>query len=332
MKIVNPLYDIAFKYLMENNKLAKKVLSVILDTEVVELSLSQQETAFIDEKHRLSLFRLDFKAVIKNTEGEKQKVLIELQKSKFSTDIQRFRTYLGSNYMKRDEDEKQKIVAEKNIEYKSSLPIIAVFILGYNLDDLPYLAVTVNRDIFNSINKKKIKVKSFFVEQLTHKAHILQIRRLPEKRRTRLENFLTLFNQAWCTEQQFILDLQDINEEFKDIARYLQAPVMDEGFHRRLMAEEEIDFIFDEQETKFLRKIADAEKQIEDAERQIEDAERQIEKNERQIEKEKRLREQERELKKTALLKLAILMKKSGAKTEKIEKETGLPKRKIEKL
>ncbi len=44
MKIVNPLYDKAFMFLMQNNRLAKKVLSVILDQEISELSLSQQET------------------------------------------------------------------------------------------------------------------------------------------------------------------------------------------------------------------------------------------------------------------------------------------------
>lgn len=325
MKIINPLYDIAFKYLMENRKLAKKVLSVILDTEIVELSLGQQETTVTDEKRRLALFRLDFKAVIKDTNGERKKVLIELQKSKYSTDIQRFRTYLGSNYMKKDDDERQKIVAEKNIEYKSSLPIIAVFILGYNLDDLPYLAVTVNRDTINSVNKKKINVKSFFIEHLTHQAHIIQIRRLPEKRRTRLENFLVLFNQAWCTSYNFIIDLQNISEEFKDIARYLQVPVMDEEFHRRLLAEEEIDIIFDEQEAKYLQTINEIERQKED-ERMQKEEERRLK------EEEKRMKEVEKLKNKKLSVKLAILMKKSGANTDDVKKETGLSEEDISRL
>ncbi len=44
MEIINPLYDIAFKYLMQEEPYAKKVLSVILDTEVVSVSLNQQES------------------------------------------------------------------------------------------------------------------------------------------------------------------------------------------------------------------------------------------------------------------------------------------------
>lgn len=57
MKIINPLYDKVFKYLVENDQYARKVLSIILDTEIVELSLGQQETVAPDEKRQLTLFR-----------------------------------------------------------------------------------------------------------------------------------------------------------------------------------------------------------------------------------------------------------------------------------
>ena len=35
MKIANPIYDVVFKYLMENNEIAKDILSVILNEEIV---------------------------------------------------------------------------------------------------------------------------------------------------------------------------------------------------------------------------------------------------------------------------------------------------------
>ena len=78
MKIINPLYDKAFKYLMENNKLAKKVLSVILDVEVMEVALCQQETLVPNQIRGLIMFRLDFKAVIKEADGSKKTVLNEI--------------------------------------------------------------------------------------------------------------------------------------------------------------------------------------------------------------------------------------------------------------
>jgi hypothetical protein len=259
MKIINPLYDKAFKYLMENNKIAKKVLSVILDKEVTEVALSQQETILPDEKRGLTLFRLDFKAVIREADGSKKTVLIELQKSKFATDIQRFRAYLGANYLAKKEKVEESVVAEaKSPEYQSNYPIITIYILGYKLDDLPYLAVTVNRDVINSVSKEKINVNSFFIDHLTHQSHIIQVLRLPEKQKTLLEKFLVLFNQAWCTNQPFILNLQNIPEEFADIAKYLQGPVMDDDFRRHLEAEEELDTIFDEQAALHLRQITEA--------------------------------------------------------------------------
>lgn len=294
MKIVNPLYDKAFKYLMENEKFARKVLSVILDEDIIEVTLGHQETIYPDERRRLTLFRLDFKAVIKEPDGSKKTVLIELQKSKYSTDIQRFRNYLGANYMAKRRKPDQ--VKEAKVEYQPAYPIITIYILGYNLDDLPFMAVTVNREVINSVSKEVLNVKSFFIEHLTHQSHIIQVRRLPEQRKTRLENFLVLFNQAWCTEDNYIIDLQDVPDEFKDIANYLQGPLLDDDFRRILEAEDEIDTIFDEQEAKYLKRILEAE---------------QRENNERL-------------LKQSLAIKLAQRLKQDGASDEEIMKETGL--------
>ena len=320
MKIINPLYDKAFKYLMENNKLAKKILSVILDVEVIEVALSQQETTLPDERRGLTLFRLDFKAIIKQADGSRKTVLIELQKSKYPTDIQRFRNYLGSGYLaKNREIEDKSIVAEdKPAEYQSIYPIIAIYILGYNLDDLPYMAVTVNHDVINSVSKQKIEVSSFFVEHLTHQSHIIQVRRLPEKRQTLLEKFFVLFNQAWCTENNFIIDLQNIPEEFKDVVKYLQGPVMDDNFRRQLEAEEQLDAIFDAQEAKYLKKIAE-----------VLDEKEAAEEREQEALKQKKVAE-ERE--KQTRYKLARQMNNYGASKDEIARETGLSIEDIEKL
>ncbi|MBU0766111.1 MAG: hypothetical protein KJ607_14910 [Bacteroidetes bacterium] len=37
MKIANPIYDVVFKYLMNDNRVAKLLLSSILEKEIVEL-------------------------------------------------------------------------------------------------------------------------------------------------------------------------------------------------------------------------------------------------------------------------------------------------------
>ncbi|MCX6278528.1 MAG: hypothetical protein NT004_10565 [Bacteroidetes bacterium] len=324
MQIINPIYDKSFKYLMENNKLAKKVLSVILDVEVLEVTLSQQETTLPDEKRGLTLFRLDFKALIREADNTEKIVLIELQKSKYITDIQRFRNYLGASYMtkpsKGDANPRvpKMMVEEKPTEYHSIYPIIAIYILGYNLNDLPYMAVSVNREVVNSVNQEKVEVKSFFIDHLTHQAHIIQVRRLPQRRQTRLEQFFTFFDQSQCISDHYILDLKQIPKGFEDIARYLQGPVSDEQFRRLLEAEDQLDAIFDHQEAQYLQKIAEAEKQIEVAEQQREAAEKQ--------------REVAEQIKEVLTIKLVRQMKKSGATVAEIANETGLKQEEIEKL
>jgi hypothetical protein len=201
------------------------------------------------------------------------------------------------------------------------------------------MAVTVNRDIINAVSKEKINVKSFFIEHLTHQSHIIQIRRLPEKRWTRLEKFLVLFNQAWCTDEGYIIDLQEVPKEFLDMANYLQGPLMDETFRRNLEAEEQLDYIFGQQEAKFLKKISEAEKAKQEAEKKEQEAEKakqEAEKREllerNQKEEERKQKEEERRQKLILAKELGILLKQMGVSTEIIAEKTGLSESEIGKL
>ena len=270
MKIINPLYDYAFKYLMQNNRIAKKVISTLLECEVIELVIEQQEVIAVDEYRGLKLYRLDFSAIIVNEQGEKQKVLIELQKSKLPTNLLRFRTYLGESYTK-----KETVTNRFGDEETRIYPIISIYILGYNVSDIPYLAINIDNKITNAVTKEEVNVNSDFIELLTHKTRVIQIRRLREERLSRLERFLMLFNQSWATSDKYILDLEEIPEGFRDIANYLGAPVQDEFFRNQLKGEEEIDDIFKNQEAELARKkeeLKEAKQREEEAKQREEEA------------------------------------------------------------
>ncbi len=243
MKIANPIYDTAFKYLMQNDRIAKKVLSTLLECEILELTIEQQEIVVVDESRGLKLYRLDFSATIVDETGKPQKVLIELQKSKLPTNALRFRTYLGTAYAKRE-----MVVNEMGVEEIRIYPIISIYILGYNVVDIPYLAINIDNKITNTVTKEEVEVTSDFVDLLTHKTRIIQIRRLSKERRTRLERFLMLFNQTWITSERVTLELQEVPEEFSDVAKYLKGAMEDDIFRSRLRAEEEVDAIFRTQE------------------------------------------------------------------------------------
>ena len=83
--IANPVYDVVFKYMMEDNEVAKLLVSEIIGEDVISLKPNPQE--FTVEKvavgsSSITVYRLDFSAQIKTPDGTKL-VLIEMQKSSF---------------------------------------------------------------------------------------------------------------------------------------------------------------------------------------------------------------------------------------------------------
>ncbi|MCP4270125.1 MAG: hypothetical protein GY777_31890, partial [Candidatus Brocadiaceae bacterium] len=247
-----------------------------------ELELSSQEIIATDEKRYLSLFRLDFKAVVRYSDGSLRTVLIEMQKSKYSTDIQRFRTYLGQNYSK-----PEIVLNSEGKEEKTSYPIITIYILGYEIPEIEYMAVSINNHIIDSSTKEKLNIESDFINLLNHRSHVIQVARLPEHRKTKLEKMMMLFNQSLKTNDRFILDLEDVPEGFQEMVKYLQGPVNDEKFRDNLKAEEEIDDIFEEQERKALVKLNKA---IEDKETALQEKDAALHSKDKAIEEKLNLR------------------------------------------
>jgi hypothetical protein len=58
-----------------------------------------QEFTCTDESRGVSVFRLEFIALIKTAEGERKKVLVEIQKAQKQIDLMRFRSYLGETVL-----------------------------------------------------------------------------------------------------------------------------------------------------------------------------------------------------------------------------------------
>jgi hypothetical protein len=324
MKIANPLYDHAFKYLMANDRLARKVLSVILEKEVLELELTQQEMVVEDQERRFTLYRLDFKAVIRDQDGHRKAVLIELQKSKLPTNILRFRSYLGLSYTQRTKEAGE-----------SALPIISVYILGYKVKDIPVMAARVNRRIMDLSRGVELDIQSDFIDLLTHESYILQVGRLPKVRRSRIERFMTLFNQTWVAEEKFILDLEEVPDEFRDIAEYLQRPLQEEELLAKLRGEEELEMLFAQQEAEkeqLLSQLEAAKTREEEARAREEEARAREEEARARVEEERRQKEAARQQARENTIKLARLLLKTGASAAEVAHETGLSEEEIQHL
>jgi FtsZ-interacting cell division protein YlmF len=281
MKIINPLYDKAFKYLMDNEPLAKKILSVIIDQDIISLESRPQETPVLVKETKTSVLRVlrfDFTAIISTKEDERYATIIEVQKSRSPNPTPRFRRYLGKNYLN-----EHSYIDENGQTQREHLPIISVYFLGYNLGTGEYdtPGILVNNSVIDAITKKPINIKHKFVKLLTHPCYILQVERLKEDRKTRLEKMLSLFDQSHCTEDKYFLDVEEIDEEFNEVADYLSRPTLDSAFVRSLVYEEdyEKDLKEERQQKEAAQKREDEERrQKEEAQKREEEANKSLKK------------------------------------------------------
>jgi len=239
MIIANPLYDTAFKRLLENDKVAKFLIGTILDCKVLSLEPSIQEYTDEDtDTKKISLFRKDFTAIIKTKEEGEKRVIIELQKAKNLGDVYRFTRYLGNEYK------------------KTKHPIIAIYILGFNLS-INSPAFMVKQDYWDLMTKEKIEKKDAFVEQLTHTAYFIQTKRIQPAYNTRLEKLLSAFEQARFvgdSETTKIYPFETDDTDLKELLNVLQYVAADEETRKKLERENyqtiELEGIFGEKEAK----------------------------------------------------------------------------------
>jgi hypothetical protein len=216
MVIANPIYDVVFKRMMENERVAKFFIGTLLGQTIEHIEVKPQEYTYegefeendpkkyeiieerIRKRYNIWVYRLDFIATIKTETGEYQKVLIEIQKAKNQIDLMRFRNYLAEQYKKED------LVNNK----KAILPITTIYILGFKLPEIETACIKVERNYKDLINNKIINQKSDFVEKLTHDSYIVQVDRITNNYSTKLDKLLSLF------EQQHFIDDKKITKEF----------------------------------------------------------------------------------------------------------------------
>jgi hypothetical protein len=206
MIIANPLYDVVFKGLMEDNRIATFFLETLLEESIVSLEVKTTESTMQLKDPEMSkekwekkgiqrlgihLIRLDFVATIKLESGGTKKVLIEIQKARKPIDVMRFRNYLAEHYKKQD-----KIVVDGK-KKKMPLPIITVYILGFNLPEIEVAAVKVDRNYVDLQTKTIIDTKSDFIENLTHDCFVVQLPRIESRFQTTLDRLLTVFEQRY---------------------------------------------------------------------------------------------------------------------------------------
>jgi hypothetical protein len=213
MYIANPIYDTVFKYLMEDNKVAKKFISAIIKEEISELEFGKTEHTL--ETDTLTVCHLDFKAKITIPGGHKT-VLIELQKAKLATDIMRFRRYVGKSYQDKEnsyDEDRQK-----------ARQIYCIFFLNYHIGFSNAPVLEVDQQVRDAASGEEYNVENEFIESLHHRSWIVQVPELKSHRRNDLEKLLSVFDQGYQTSDHHILNIreEDFPESCRTIIRRLQ--------------------------------------------------------------------------------------------------------------
>ncbi len=199
MLIANPIYDVVFKKLMENDKVAKFFIGTLLDEVIENVEVKPQEFTYVNDLVGVAVFRLDFIATIKTQTGEFKKVLIEVQKARNFIDLMRFRNYLAEQYKKED-----------LIDNKATiLPITTIYILGFNLPEIETPCLKIERNYKDLVNQQIILERCDFAEKLTHDSFIVQVKRITNRYQTKLDKLLSIF------EQKYFLDDKKITKNFQ---------------------------------------------------------------------------------------------------------------------
>ena len=249
MKVANPIYDIVFKYMMEDERIARTILSALLKVEVLAVEVRPHE--YSDDTHdNLSVFRIDFGATIRDAEGNKKLILIELQKTWLETETLRFRQYLGVHYSN-----------PKNMQSDgSALPMVAVYILGHKVGDIEEPVLYVNHQSLDYDGNIVTKgLPNSFVDSLTHNSIIVQIPRLHGHINNRLDMVLSIFDQSRRDEQdKRILRIDnkvyENDAEMEHILRRLTMAAADADIRHKMNVEEEYFSVIEKRDTEILMK------------------------------------------------------------------------------
>jgi hypothetical protein len=292
MLIANPIYDLAFKYLMENLEIAKGIISTIIDEEILHIDFQAREST-IQLPTKFTFFHLDFIARIRDKQGKSKDVLIELQKTNVLFDILRFRRYLGSQYRKEED-----VVQPDGSSAKESLPIVTIYFLGFILSPTLPAVIKVDRQYIDVLSGKSIAERHDFIECLTHDSYVIQIPGLELGMKNRLEYVLSIFKQERLVKgdnrlKDYAYEIED--DLLQKILRQLAKAAADNKLLEQMEMEELAQHEYETAIAPLERKIEKHERIIKEKEKTIEEKEKTIEEKEKTIgENKKTIEEKEK--------------------------------------
>ncbi len=291
--IANPIYDSVFKYLMEDERITKTILSALLKREVVKVEMRKHEYSN-GSRDKISMFRIDFGAQVMQDDGSTKLILIELQKTWLETETLRFRQYLGAQYADPDN-----ILKDDNPE-GYGIPMVTVYLLGHRVGDIEEPVLYVHHKSFDYDGREVTKgMPDPFVDSLVHDSIIVQIPLLRGTVNNRLEEVLSVFDQSHKDRHnRQVLNFNDTafvgDREMQLILHRLLAAASDSKLRQDMNVEDEYFSAIENRDTAIMQR----DQRIEEQDAQIAEQDAQIAQQGAQIaEQDKALRESAKSMK-----------------------------------
>lgn len=283
--VANPIYDCVFKFLMEDERIAKTVLSALLKKEVVSVEMRRHEHPNVT-RDKISMFRIDFAAQVKEDDGTVRLILIELQKTWVDTETLRFRRYLAAQYN-----------AEENMvkdgELKGyAVPMISVYLLGHRVGDIDKAVVYVTHNAFDYDGKVvEGGMQDPFINSLIHDSIIVQIPLLHGKINNRLDRVLSVFDQSQrdAKNQQIVcLDEKEYagDSDMMYILHRLGLAAMDADVRQEMNDEDEFYSVLEARDTQVMKlneQIMEKKKQLNEQKAQLNEQKAQLNEQKAQL-------------------------------------------------
>ncbi|MBI4647334.1 MAG: hypothetical protein HY738_12290 [Bacteroidia bacterium] len=235
--IPNPIYDVVFKYLMDDPESAIIVLSTLINEKIKKLHLKikklhleplthtgkkempESYVAIPDPKTKddIKLFHLDFTATIELPDGSEDLIMIELQKASEPDDIFRFKRYISKNFQKKHEKEITDPETHAIEIVKSPIKLIPVFILNFRIEnEINDLLIRADRIKTGVFKNRSFQKHNEFIDNLSYDILVVQ---LPNLHNIQEEEYK---NDEYKTKLYALLKLFDQKSRVKDNAHRLR--------------------------------------------------------------------------------------------------------------
>ena len=283
--VANPIYDCVFKFLMEDERIAKTVLSALLKKEVVSVEMRRHEHPNVT-RDKISMFRIDFAAQVKEDDGTVRLILIELQKTWVDTETLRFRRYLAAQY-----NAEENMVKEGELK-GYAVPMISVYLLGHRVGDIDKAVVYVTHNAFDYDGKVvEGGMQDPFINSLIHDSIIVQIPLLHGKINNRLDRVLSVFDQSQrdAKNQQIVcLDEKEYagDSDMMYILHRLGLAAMDADVRQEMNDEDEFYSVLEARDTQVMKlneQIMEKKKQLNEQKAQLNEQKAQLNEQKAQL-------------------------------------------------